>query len=153
MSDADMLTAVEEARLVAGLRGRSGPVHASTISRARQDPAHPAHLHPDGSFTDGRCDFAPSRSGPAARAPREAVLQFWEPRLAARPPQAPAGLTPARWAALQALAADPDASVSPAARKRLTEAGYLDPTGQVTATGRQLVDQHAATAAQPQEQR
>jgi hypothetical protein len=127
------LAAADEAELV----GRS----ASAVSRARQDPTHPANGPDAEEIGIGRRTHT--------TAPRDQILTWWGQRAPAgrarTTPAPPAGLTPTQWAALRALAAGGTASNT--TRRRLAARGLTDDTGQLTPAGRALLAQHATDGA------
>lgn len=133
-----LLTAAQEAALVGELRG-SSPVTAGVISRARQDPRHPACRKADGTRVDSRCTLVDTRGGPALGAPEDTVRAYWQAR-----DQRAGGLTRTGRAALATIAAG--GSVSPVIRRRLAAAGYLTADGTLTGAALAVLDP------EPQEQ-
>jgi hypothetical protein len=76
----ELLTGPEELELIRTLPGRAR-AHRSTVMRARrEDPKHPAHQHPDGTFTDPRTTSTVEGLTVVVRAPKDAILTFWGPR-------------------------------------------------------------------------
>jgi hypothetical protein len=127
-------SSASDPKLLPAAEARELGVARSTISRARQDPTHPANSSPNAE------GVAPHRA-----APRSEILAWHANRERMRPGPAasrsvpPGGLTSAQWSGLQVAAAGqlPGTAV----RNRLTERGILDEDGQVTVKGRQLLDQ------------
>jgi predicted DNA-binding transcriptional regulator AlpA len=115
------LSTTEEASVVDRNKG--------TVSRARQDPTHPAN--------------GPSavRVGRASAAPESEIRAWWATRTDGRPRTTPPGLTPALWAALQAFAVD--IPVAPVMVRRLQDKRLIGVQGRMTALGRKTIEQYA----------